>query len=144
MTKRLSSPMRVIGCVVLSGFAIAGYAQDVTPAEAIAELEPAVNVSDVNVPEVNVSEGPRVAQQNTSQGDLRVVDRLDLGTTSITGNQELPKVLYIVPWKRSDLGNLVGRPVNTLLDEVLAPVDPEVFERHLDYYDTLYGEGEQE
>ena len=66
------------------------------------------------------------------------------GTTSITGNAELPKVLYIVPWKKSDLGDLVGRPVNTLLDEVLAPVDPAVFERHLSYYDSLYGEREQE
>jgi hypothetical protein len=69
----------------------------------------------------------------------RVMDSLDLGTTSITGNAELPKVLYIVPWKKSDLGDLVGRPVNTLLDEVLAPVDPAVFERHLSYYDSLYG-----
>jgi hypothetical protein len=72
------------------------------------------------------------------------VDRLDLGTTSITGNQELPKVLYIVPWKRSDLGDLVGRPVNTLLDEVLAPVEPDVFERHLSYYETLHGESQEE
>jgi len=72
------------------------------------------------------------------------VDQLDLGTTSITGNQELPKVLYIVPWKRSDLGDLVGRPVDTLLDEVLAPVDPEVFERHLSYYETLHGQSEEE
>ena len=62
---------------------------------------------------------------------------LDLGTTSITGNSELPKVLYIVPWKTSDLGEIVGRPVNTLLDEVLAPIDPEVFERQLDYYAML-------
>jgi hypothetical protein len=69
---------------------------------------------------------------------------IDLGTTSITGNQELPKVLYIVPWKRSDLGELVGRPVNTLLDEVLAPVDPEVFERHLQYYESLFGAREEE
>ena len=74
----------------------------------------------------------------------RVMDSLDLGTTSITGNAELPKVLYIVPWKKSDLGDLVGRPVNTLLDEVLAPVDPAVFERHLSYYDSLYGKREQE
>jgi len=74
----------------------------------------------------------------------RVMDTLDLGTTSITGNAELPKVLYIVPWKKSDLGDLVGRPVNTLLDEVLAPVDPAVFERHLSYYDSLYGKREQE
>lgn len=62
---------------------------------------------------------------------------LDLGTTSITGNRELPKVLYIVPWKTSDLGDIVGRPVNTLLDEVLAPIDPEVFARQLDYYAML-------
>jgi hypothetical protein len=68
------------------------------------------------------------------------MDSLDLGTTSITGNQELPKVLYIVPWKRSDLGDLLGRPVNTLLDEVLAPVDPDVFERQLGYYETLHEE----
>jgi hypothetical protein len=68
------------------------------------------------------------------------IDQLDLGTTSITGNQELPKVLYIVPWKQSDLGDLVGRPVNSLLDEVLAPVDRSVFERHLSYYETLHGE----
>jgi hypothetical protein len=73
-----------------------------------------------------------------------VIDRLDLGTTSITGNQELPKVLYIVPWKRSDLGDLIGRPVNSLLDEVLAPVDPEVFERHLSYYETLHGQSQEE
>ena len=72
------------------------------------------------------------------------MDTLDLGTTSITGNAELPKVLYIVPWKKSDLGDLVGRPVNTLLDEVLAPVDPAVFERHLSYYDSLYGERAEE
>jgi hypothetical protein len=77
-------------------------------------------------------------------GTPRVLDSLDLGTTSITGNQELPKVLYIVPWKKSDLGDLVGRPVNTLLDEVLTPVDPEVFERHLSYYETLHGKGQQE
>jgi len=74
----------------------------------------------------------------------RALDSIDLGTTSITGNQELPKVLYIVPWKKSDLGDLVGRPVNTLLDEVLAPVDPEVFKRHLEYYETLYGKKGQE
>jgi hypothetical protein len=73
-----------------------------------------------------------------------VIDQLDLGTTSITGNQELPKVLYIVPWKRSDLGDLVGRPVNSLLDEVLSPVDPKVFERHLAYYESLGRDSEEE
>ena len=45
--------------------------------------------------------------------------------------------MYVVPWKRSDLGDLVGRPVNSLLDEVLQPVDRDVFKRENRYYDAL-------
>ena len=86
----------------------------------------------------------RDASPPAERGRTAAAHTIDLGTTSITGNQELPKVLYIVPWKRSDLGELVGRPVNTLLDEVLAPVDPEVFERHLQYYESLFGAREEE
>lgn len=83
------------------------------------------------------------ARRPAGVADLQpAVDTLDLGTTSITGNQELPKVLYIVPWKSSDLGDLAGRPVETLLDEVLAPVDPQEFERHLSYYMALYGDSD--
>ena len=68
-----------------------------------------------------------------------VMDSMTLGRTEITGNQELPKVLYIVPWKKADPGDLMGRPVNTLLDEVLAPLDREEFVRQVEYYDDLYG-----
>ncbi|HSD69250.1 MAG TPA: hypothetical protein VLB07_06850 [Woeseiaceae bacterium] len=69
----------------------------------------------------------------------RVMDRLDLGRTEITGNQELPKVLYIVPWQKSDPGDLTGKPVNTLLDEVMAPVDRTEFLRQVEYYNDLNG-----
>ena len=71
-----------------------------------------------------------------------VMDEMDLGRTEITGNQELPKVLYIVPWQKSDPGDLTGKPVNTLLDEILAPVDRTEFLRQVEYYDDLYGETE--
>jgi len=71
------------------------------------------------------------------KGDGKAEDHLQLDTTDITGNQELPKVLYIVPWKRSDLGDLLGRPANSLLDEVLEPVDRDVFRRENRYYDAL-------
>jgi hypothetical protein len=64
-------------------------------------------------------------------------DRLDLDTTVVTGNRELPKVLYIVPWKRSDLGDLPAQPLNSLLDEVLAPVDRDVFRREVTYYGAM-------
>ena len=64
-------------------------------------------------------------------------DYLDLESTQITGNRELPKVLYIVPWRSAELGDLVGRPVNSLLDEVLEPVDRDVFRRQNRYFEAL-------
>lgn len=64
-------------------------------------------------------------------------DRVQLDTTDITGNRELPKVLYIVPWRHSDLGDLTGKPPKSLLDEVLEPVDRDVFLRENRYYDAL-------
>jgi hypothetical protein len=64
-------------------------------------------------------------------------DRLDLDTTQITGNKELPKVMYVVPWKHSDLGDLTGKPANSLVDEVLQPVDRDVFNREERYYHTV-------
>jgi hypothetical protein len=66
------------------------------------------------------------------------VDRLELDSSSITGNQELPKVMYIVPWKEAGIGDLQGKPVNSLLDEVLAPLDREVFKRQVRYFDQLH------
>lgn len=83
------------------------------------------------------------ADVTRSQAGGKVMDRMELGRTEITGNQELPKVLYIVPWKKADPGDLMGKPVNTLLDEVLAPIDREEFVRTVDYYGDLYGEDEE-
>jgi hypothetical protein len=51
---------------------------------------------------------------------------------SILGNQEAPKALVIVPWKRSELGNVHG--ISTLLDDSRQPIDKEVFMRMLNYY----------
>jgi hypothetical protein len=161
--------MKIIMAVVLTLLAASAAAQGErrAPLANVDDLEPAVDVSE---PRVAIAQGPATSAapaaapssptpaaapppapkpaapspQAADRPAPRVMDSLDLGTTSITGNAELPKVLYIVPWKKSDLGDLVGRPVNTLLDEVLAPVDPAVFERHLSYYDSLYGKREQE
>ena len=81
--------------------------------------------------------GTPASTPNSGVKSGKAEDRLQLDTTQITGNQELPKVLYIVPWKRSDLGDLLGKPANSLLDEVLEPVDRDVFKRENRYYDAL-------
>jgi len=83
---------------------------------------------------------PAPTPQNTATAKASArkgPDRLDLDATDIKGNRELPKVLYIVPWKRADLGDVVGKPVNSLLDEVLQPLDRDVFKRENRYYDDL-------
>ena len=70
-------------------------------------------------------------------------DRLALGTATVTGSQEQPKVMYIVPWKRSDIGDLAGKPMNSLVDEILAPVDRDVFKREVIYYKAVQADASQ-
>jgi hypothetical protein len=70
----------------------------------------------------------------------KVMDRIDLESTQVTGNRELPKVMVIVPWKHADVGNVGGRPANSLMDEVLKPLDRDVLKRELDYYEKA-GQG---
>lgn len=60
-------------------------------------------------------------------------DRADIDRSQIIGNRELPKVLYIVPWKKPLPGDLSGRPLVSVLDEALAPVDRDVFRRQMRY-----------
>lgn len=60
-------------------------------------------------------------------------DRADIDRTQIIGNRELPKVLYIVPWKKPIPGELSSRPVVSVVDEALAPIDRDVFRRHMQY-----------
>ena len=69
----------------------------------------------------------------TAASAAHAQDRADIDRTQIIGNRELPKVLYIVPWKKPLPGQLSGRPVHSVLDEALAPVDREVFKRQADY-----------
>ena len=120
--------------MILAAFAT--FAQE--PMDQDEELMPAVDTSSVE--QEAVREAEDITRSTTGN---RVMDSIELGRTEITGNQELPKVLYIVPWKKSDPGDLMGKPVNTLLDEVLAPIDREEFIRQVDYYGDLYGDDEK-
>lgn len=83
--------------------------------------------------------GHAVAGQKTAAHDSPGRDSLNLGTATVTGEREQPKVMYIVPWKKSDIGDLSGKPMNSLLDEALAPVDRDEFRREVAYFDALDG-----
>jgi hypothetical protein len=117
-----------------------------TPGTQDDALEPGVNTSSpVQAPAPAATNKPtpapapsaanKPAPKAAAKGNAK--DRLDLDSSQITGNRELPKVLYIVPWRSAELGDLVGRPVNSLLDEVLEPVDRDVFRRQNRYFEAL-------
>jgi hypothetical protein len=81
-----------------------------------------------------MSGAPALAQQRAeSVPTPERADRADIDRTQIIGNRELPKVLYIVPWKKPVPGAMSGRPVASVLDEALAPVDRDVFRRQVQY-----------
>ena len=65
---------------------------------------------------------------------LLAEDRIELQGASIIGNKELPKMLYIVPWKNSELPDMNTPPIEILIDEALSPVDRYNFKRKIRYY----------
>lgn len=121
-------------CLASAGGAALAQERPAPPADTPAS--PAQAPAARQPPAPPAAEQPVAAAPRTGRGG-RVMDRVELDPTQITGNRELPKVLYIVPWRRSDLGDLLGRPLNSLLDEVLAPVDRDVFRRQNRYYEAL-------
>ncbi|VAW62912.1 hypothetical protein MNBD_GAMMA10-2665 [hydrothermal vent metagenome] len=61
----------------------------------------------------------------------------ELSGISIIGNKEAPKSLYIVPWKNSEVG-IRSSLTSGLLDESMRPIDREVFERELNFYELSH------
>jgi hypothetical protein len=78
-----------------------------------------------------------------TDGKPTAADKLELQTATVTGDREQPKVMYIVPWKKSDIGDLSGKPMNSLLDEALAPVDRDEFKREVMYYQAVRSDASQ-
>jgi hypothetical protein len=118
----------------------AAFAAEPRPApKASTDASPAVDTSAA--PAADAPKQAAAPKQSTAPAKRGQNDRVTLDTTIVTGNRELPKVLYIVPWKKADLGDLPAQPFNTLLDEVLTPVDRDVFRREVTYYGVVSSGG---
>ena len=121
-----TSRIKVFGTGLMLAMMMAPFAvfsQDMT--EADDDLMPAVDTSaaaasisgnaDREDAVEPATDSPLLAQDITRRTTgSQVMDSMELDRTEITGNQELPKVLHIVPWQKSDPGDLMGKPVNTL------------------------------
>lgn len=70
--------------------------------------------------------------------DTIAEQRIKLESSAITGNSELPKILYVVPWKRLSPTVVDYKlTVHGINDDVLKPIDPEEFQRQSNNYSEL-------
>lgn len=145
--KPYSAAMLIIAIAVLTP---AGGAEPTTDRAA---LEPAVQTSTAAAPPAASAPAPAPggARQGPATGATtarpanaarrasgkQAMDSIELDSMEVRGNREMPNVMYIVPWKKPDIGDFAGRPPKSLLDEVLAPVDREVFQRQNRYFAAL-------
>jgi hypothetical protein len=61
--------------------------------------------------------------------------------STITGNQEQPKVLYIVPWQGPGGADQLNTGLQPIVSDVFAPVDRREFQRELKYREmTIEGQ----
>lgn len=86
-----------------------------------------------------LAQGPALAADPAPATAKGAVDRLQLDPTAITGNRELPKVMNIVPWKAAEPPSGPDRPLNSLVEEVLSPIDRDEFRREITYHRDLMG-----
>ena len=66
--------------------------------------------------------------------------RLELEGTSIIGNKELPKILYIVPWKKAENLDISVPQTDSILDQPLDPIDRKTFQLQVKYHQLLFPE----
>jgi len=112
----------------------APHAPAAQPTQPTQPAQPVPTVKNARAP---TPDRPATAQAAATAAAGGSTDRIELGTTEISGNRELPKLMYIVPWQRAEVGKISGRPPNSLVDEALTPVDRSVFERQNSYYAAL-------
>ena len=77
-----------------------------------------------------------------SSPDLAAQDSLQLEGTAITGNKELPKVLYILPWKTVERFDIESPPIVSIMDQKLTPLDRATFKRTIHYHQAIYSKAE--
>jgi hypothetical protein len=104
----------------------------------LAQAEPARAADPVQaVPAPAAKPAPPGAPGKAKPAGSPAVDRLQLDTTSITGNRELPKVMSIVPWKAAEPPGGPDRPMGSLVEDILSPLDRDEFRREVNYYRDL-------
>ncbi|MEM7562255.1 MAG: hypothetical protein AAF353_04290 [Pseudomonadota bacterium] len=69
-------------------------------------------------------------------------ERLELQGTEIIGNKELPRVLYIVPWKSVERFDIKSPPIISIMDQKLTTIDRASFKRKIHYHNAIFSKAE--
>jgi hypothetical protein len=64
---------------------------------------------------------------------------IELDPTVISGSQELPRVLYIVPWHQPGERPSISMAPGSDAGAFLEPIDPNAYRRELEYFEKLNG-----
>ncbi len=60
---------------------------------------------------------------------------------TVTGNQEQPRVMYILPWQPPEARDYEYEPAQALADDLFRRVDRDEFVRELEYREALGNAG---
>lgn len=69
--------------------------------------------------------------------EAATTDRVKLDRTVVSGNQELPKVLYILPWESKESRPALDYGLKPYSGDILTPVNPASHRRQLDQLEAL-------
>ena len=78
------------------------------------------------------------AEKQTSVAEMPT-GVVQLDETVISGNQELPKVLYILPWREPQGLPEIEIEAEAVSAEVFRRLYPPAYRRELTYFETLQG-----
>jgi hypothetical protein len=137
MANLSGSTFKWLVCCAAIAVSVGAQAQTVGATAKSSASSSAASTTKASVKKPAATSANTAEKSTTTAATKGSNDRLELDTTTVSGNRDLPKVQYIVPWKKADVGNLPGQPFNTLLDEALTPVDREVFQREVEYYHAV-------
>jgi len=71
-------------------------------------------------------------------GQTQAEIRLDLDATSIIGNREVPRIVYLLAWRDAPKGDILEQSLETKHNTEIGPIDRDVFQRKISYYELMY------
>lgn len=128
--KSLSTPLFRLGLsgllLAAAGLPVLAQGQDETPAVPTEPAAPAHHHPRHSAP----------AASGGAAGTGVATGSDETPGTTLIGDRESPLGLYLTPWKNEYAERGMDRPPQNFQESV-APVDPKVLSRQLDYYDTI-------